>query len=112
MIFGLMFIPFSVNIAMLLGVLAALSIGSGLNNPTVLSLISLNSSPEEQGGILGINQSLGSLARVLGPLWGGFTFETFGHQYPFVTGGAFMVIAFLMSLRLLGKNSRAKSPAM
>ena len=50
-------------------VLALLAIGSGLNRPPVFGMISLNSSPHEQGANLGVAQSFGSLARILGPIF-------------------------------------------
>ena len=45
-----------------------LAVCSGLSQPTISSLISRNSPRELQGGIFGITQSLGALARCLGPI--------------------------------------------
>ena len=75
--------------------------GHGSTNPSISSLISQAASSEDQGGILGVAQSLASLARILGPIWGGFTFDAFGFQYPYLTGGLFMAIAFSLSLLAL-----------
>jgi MFS family permease len=53
----------------LLLVAAAVEVtGFSLMNPSLQSLISRRSDPAKQGGILGVAQSTGSLARVLGPL--------------------------------------------
>jgi MFS transporter, DHA1 family, tetracycline resistance protein len=67
-----------------------LSLGTGILQPTLLSLISEVTSEAEQGITLGVNQSLSALARMLGPLWGGFAFEFLGYPFPFLTGSVFM----------------------
>ncbi len=67
-----------------------LSFGTGLLQPTLLSLISEVASDAEQGITLGVNQSLSALARMFGPLWGGFTFQYLGYPFPFLTGAVFM----------------------
>jgi DHA1 family tetracycline resistance protein-like MFS transporter len=102
-IFGLALIPLSLSLPILLIILAILGFGSGLNNPMILGLISTNVSRDEQGSVLGINQSLGSLARFLGPLWGTFIYK-FGYAFPFLSGGFFMLLITLFSLRFLKKN--------
>lgn len=66
---GLAGLPFARNLPEILTILALLAIGSGLNRPPVFGLISLKSSPHEQGANLGVAQSFGSLARILGPIF-------------------------------------------
>jgi multidrug resistance protein len=109
MAIGLGTIPFSHhNLIFLLLSLLLLSLGNGLNQPMTLSLISKFTDPDEQGGILGINQSLSSLARFLGPSWGGLVYEKVGFHAPFLTGGIFMILGTLLSFKLLhDKFSRA-----
>ncbi len=70
-------IPYAGNFLGLAIVSILLSYGTGTFQPTVLSLISEVASDADQGITLGLNQSLASFARVLGPLWGGFTFRVF-----------------------------------
>ncbi len=53
--------------AMLAGV-ALLVVGFAFVSPSLQSLISLRTSEQQQGGVLGINQSAASLARIFGPL--------------------------------------------
>ncbi len=91
-IFGLGLIGYSTNLIFLLFVIVILSVGNGLNNTVSISMLSQSVGKEEQGTILGINQSLGSLARFLGPVWGGFVYQFLGYKYPFITGGLFMLI--------------------
>ena len=44
--------------------------GFAFMTPSLNSLISRRSDPARQGGILGLNQSISALARILGPLAG------------------------------------------
>lgn len=102
MAIGLGTIPFSShNLFLLLLSLFLTGLGNGLNMPMTLSLVSKYTDRDEQGGILGINQSLSSLARFLGPSWGGFVYERIGYAAPFMTGGIFMILGTLLSFRLL-----------
>lgn len=103
-IFGLGLIGFSTNLIFLLFVIVILSLGNGLNNTVSISMLSQSIGKEEQGTILGINQSLGSLARFLGPVWGGFVYQFMGYKYPFLTGGFFMLIITLYSYSVIKKK--------
>lgn len=84
--------------------LGLIAFSLGLNNPSVTSLISKNALRDEQGGILGINQSFSSLGRVIGPLWAGFFFDRIGVGVPFFTAGLLILVACVLSLRLYGKK--------
>ncbi len=97
MIFGLGLLPYSPNVKVLMLVLVLLAFGNGMANPTMSSLISQMAGPADQGSVLGVAQSTASLARILGPVWGGFTFDAFGLQYPYLSGGFFMAVAFALS---------------
>lgn len=104
LIFGLGLIPYGATFLGLSIVMVVLSLGTGILQPTLLSMVSKYSPEQEQGAILGLNQSLSAFARVLGPLWGGFAFDYLGYQFPFLTGGAFMVLTFIFCIYLF--NSR------
>jgi len=91
MMLGLALIPYGINFAGLAVVVSLLSFGGGILQPTILSMISTIAPDTEQGITLGTNQSMSSLARVLGPFWGGFAFQYLGYQWPFLTGGIFLV---------------------
>lgn len=106
---GLFFIPFSTNVWMLLAVLTILAFGNGLNNAMALGLISQNVSRQDQGGVLGINQSLSSLARFLGPLWGGFIYDRFDYHYPFISGAIFMTVITIIAVIVLRNKLINKS---
>lgn len=92
---GLGMLPYGGNFLGVALVATVLSFGTGILQPTILSLVSKYAPDEGQGAILGLNQSLASLARVLGPLWGGFAFDYLGYQFPFLTGAAFTFMALI-----------------
>ncbi len=96
---GLALIPFSVSTFTLLVILAVLSLGTGLVTPSCLGMISRHADPSQQGGVLGVNQALGALGRVLGPIWGAFVFDAAGTSWPFLTGGIVMSVVVLIVWR-------------
>lgn len=98
MFIGLFFIPFGQNFLGVIIIISILSIGTGILQPLILSMISKYSDISQQGSILGVNQSFSALARVLGPLWGGFSYEYLGYKAPFLTGATFTFIIFLIVL--------------
>jgi MFS family permease len=90
-VFGLGLIGFSPTTIILMTVIAVLAVGNGLSNTVSVSLLSQHVSKDKQGTVLGVNQSLGSLARFFGPVWGGMVYQWVGYRYPFVTGGLIML---------------------
>ena len=54
---------------------ALLAVGMGFNSPSLSSMVSRLTDPDDQGGMLGLASSLASLGRVVGPAWGGFLFD-------------------------------------
>lgn len=94
---GLALMPSAVTIPGLLVACTILSVGQGFNTPSVSSLISRISSADDQGGILGVSQSVSSLARILGPFIGGAVFDRFGPKAPFLGASGVMVVAFLVA---------------
>ena len=69
---SLAFIPYcthDIGLAYLMIMLALFAISSSLYRAPTFGLISLNASAEEQGEVMGVTQSVGSLARIIGPLF-------------------------------------------
>ena len=104
MMAGLGLIPYGGSFTGLAIVCVILSIGTGILQPTILSLISKVTPDNEQGVTLGLNQSLSAFGRVLGPLWGGFAYQYLGYQFPFLTGAAFTFLIFMISVSYLSKK--------
>ncbi|MDD2764844.1 MAG: MFS transporter [Opitutaceae bacterium] len=80
--------------------LVALSLGSGFTNATISALISLYSGAGEQGQVLGVFRSLGSLARAVGPIGGGLFYWWLGSQFLYALGGALLLAPLALGLRL------------
>jgi len=94
--FGL--VAFAPNIRGLVAMATVLAVGAGLSSPSLTSLISQMGAADAQGGLLGVGQSLSSLAMIVGPAWGGFTFDHFGIQIPYLSSGALMAAACAICL--------------
>lgn len=106
-IFGLSLIGFSPTAVLLVCFIFLLAIGNGMSNTVTISLLSQNIGREEQGTILGINQSLSAFARFLGPVCGGFVYEYLGYKYPFVIGGIFMSLVTIYSFNVMKERKLA-----
>jgi multidrug resistance protein len=81
-----------------------LALGNGLTNPALSSLISRVARADERGSTLGVSQSASSVARILAPLWAGWSFQHIGMSIPFATGALIMAIAVLIALSLPGEQ--------
>ena len=107
---GLLLVPWAQHwsvYVLLTGVVAA---GVAIAFPLIPSLVSKRTPPQEQGSVLGVAQSLGSLARVPGPLVAGFLFDQVSPASPFLVGAALMAIGFgatLVVYRERGRSSAA-----
>jgi multidrug resistance protein len=101
---GLLMIPATTSVAALLVASGVMAVGMGFNNPSLMSLISRYSAAEDQGGVLGLTQSLNSLARIVGPMWGGFAFDHLGIGMPYITSAAVMGLAALLAVHALWRS--------
>jgi hypothetical protein len=79
--------------------------GSSLVNPASTGLISLYASAAEQGRVLGVFRSLGSLSRAFTPLLAGIVFWAWGSLSVFVIGAILAGTALLLG-RSLPKPSK------
>lgn len=102
---GLAGLPYAKSLPDILIVLALLAIGSGLNRPPVFGLISLNSSPDEQGANLGVTQSFGALARILGPIFAGGLFFVHPALPYLICGGIALLTALVAWSSLCRKGT-------
>lgn len=109
---GLLLLPLSGSLALMLVALGALSAGDGAVTPTTSALLSLAAPADAQGETLGVAQGAGALGRILGPLAAGALFSV-GVGVPFVAGGVLALLAALLATGKLptrdlsGKAARA-----
>ena len=86
-----------------------LTFGNGLLMPSINALVSINTGATDQGKTLGALQSLGSLARALGPILSTFLYGIF-IPLPYIVGGGLMVIAFFIALKLTKQIKNEDKP--
>jgi MFS family permease len=72
----------------------------GMTQPSISSLVSRRAGAHEQGSVLGLTQSIGSFARIVGPAVAGVLFAELGRDAPFLVGAVIVGIALAMALRL------------
>jgi MFS family permease len=97
---GLLGVGFAPSEGMLYAGVAALAFGGGLINPANTGLISLYAGPEEQGRVLGIYRSLGSLARAVTPICAGVLYWTAGAPTLYAAAAALALAACAATFRL------------
>ena len=86
----------------------AVAFGTGLCNPSMTSLLSRSVPDDRQGGVLGLNQSIASLGRVLGPLVSGAMFQYYA-KLPLLFSGGVILLAIFATLSM--KQPDAPKPA-
>lgn len=97
---GLLTIGFATGVGFLLVGLALLALGFGGSLPSMTSLLSRVAPPQLQGSVLGVGQSVGSLARIVGPLLAGILFDFSGIAWPYFGGAVVAAAAFMVALSL------------
>lgn len=88
---ALALIPFATPWAAQLLCVGLLGLGSGLGQPSMGSLVSRHAPRDMQGGIFGVTQSLGAMARILGPLCGNALFDVRPYL-PYLVAGAVTLV--------------------
>lgn len=88
---------------MLFSVLPVTVLGFSAMTPSLQALLSLRTPDTEQGGILGLGQSVSAMARILGP-WLGMTIFERGTTLPYFCGAGVMLLGLVCV-------STLKSPA-
>ena len=96
--FGLGLIGWSDSIILLAIAVTVLGLGSGLASPALTGAISQLCSETEQGIVMGANQSLAAMARIVGPALGGWLYRDLGWSSPFFVGGVFALFALALIL--------------
>ena len=104
---GFVALPFTSDVGTMIGASILVAIGNSLMMPTLSAISSRSAESAWQGRALGVMQSAGSLARWIGPTVAGALLmldlasgkEAYART-PFLVAAGFMVLAFVLSLRL------------
>ncbi|MCA9088594.1 MAG: MFS transporter [Planctomycetaceae bacterium] len=94
------------SLALLMAVVPLTVIGFSFANPSFQALLSLNSAADEQGGTLGIGQSVSALARIAGPVIG-LSLKDLHISAPYWVAAGIMTLAWAMTWSL---KSRLQAP--
>lgn len=87
------------------------SIGGGILQPSINSLITKRIRKDEVGGMLGISSAFLSAANAVAPLIGGAIFQVLGSSAPFFFGGLLMAALWLFALRSLKPGREEQAPS-
>jgi len=88
-------------------VLLALTVfGQALALPNISALISRTAPPDRQGAMLGLNMSIGALARALGPIAGGALFSIVGADTPLYAAALVVAPTILLAWQAEGAARR------
>jgi DHA1 family tetracycline resistance protein-like MFS transporter len=108
---GMFFMPLYPSLVVFFGSITLISSGIGILNTVLPSFLSKRTPSDEQGGMLGVAQSVGSIARIPGPLFGGFVSQFAGLNVAFFISAALVLICFFVGFRLF-RDHRPKSKEM
>ena len=104
---GLVMLGMATTTPTLLAGLVFVGVGYGVAIPSVLALLSRATDSGTQGAVLGLGQSVGSLARVLGPAMAGRLFEV-RLALPYLAGAALILVAAGFVARLVQPEDPAR----
>ncbi|MBW3629564.1 MAG: MFS transporter [Gemmatimonadetes bacterium] len=104
---GLATIPLTYDYIPLAAAVALLPLGTAFTFPCISSLLSRVIQRHERGLYMGVQQTFGGIARVIGPLWAGWAYDNLGMGVPFWTA-ALMVLGTLLLGADLEEYTRPK----
>ena len=94
---GVVGMPLARNLWMLGIAVALIPLGTAFTFPCVTALLSRVISPRERGLYMGMQQTYGGVARIIAPLFFGWSFDTLGVSSPYFFASAFIVATLLLS---------------
>jgi len=100
MALGMLFMPLFPSIVVFFASITLISSGIGTLNTVLPSFISKRTPADEQGGMLGVAQSVGSIARIPGPLVGGLVAEFAGLNVAFILSAVIVMFAFVLGFKV------------
>jgi DHA1 family tetracycline resistance protein-like MFS transporter len=99
--FSLLLIAYSGSIFSLYVAMTFLAFGNGIAGPVIMGLTSKLTPDHEQGNVAGMNQSVGSMARLVGPVAGTFLYSTLTVRSPYLIATAILGITAFFAFRKL-----------
>jgi predicted MFS family arabinose efflux permease len=93
---GLATLPLARGYASLAIAVALIPLGTAFTFPCVTSMLSRVISSRERGLYMGVQQTFGGLARVIVPLWAGFSYDHLGKTVPMFTSAALVFATIVL----------------
>lgn len=103
LVLGYLGVGLATEISFLAIAVTLIGIGNGFANPALTATLSLLSEKTEQGGSMGVNQSLAALGRILGPATGGLIYRQLGPSFPFYVACGLVALSLWIGLRVRTK---------
>jgi len=97
---GVVGMPLSRNLWMLGIAVALIPLGTAFTFPCVTALLSRVISPRERGLYMGMQQTYGGVARIIAPLFFGWSFDRLGVSSPYFFSSAFIVATIFLGFGL------------
>lgn len=110
---GLATIPLTHSYVPLALAVGLIPLGTAFTFPCITSLLSRVIENHERGLYMGVQQTFGGIARVIGPLWAGWAYDHLGVGVPFWTGAVLVLGTLLLGAGLneYGKPERVATAA-
>jgi len=88
---GVAGMPLAKNLWMLAIAVALIPLGTAFTFPCVTALLSRVIAPRERGLYMGMQQTYGGVARIIAPLFFGWSFDSLGVSSPYFFSAAFIL---------------------
>lgn len=89
--------------------LAPFAISRAITDPSLQSLVTRFGSARTQGRLLGLYQSVLSLATIVGPIWAGWVFQNISPSATYMVSGGLLVLSIPLAAILLREKMPAKA---
>jgi MFS family permease len=100
MALGFILITFGLGLWTLIVAITLLGFGYSISGPMIVGWLSKRTADNEQGGTAGLNQSMTSIARLVGPVFGTSMYQHLGFKSPYyVASGILLITAMFQLLR-------------
>lgn len=107
---GLIALPYAPPAAWMMVAFSVIAIGQSIANPSLQSLISRGTRADEQGFVLGTNQSLSALGRVVGPAMAGPIYQYVSPKAPFLTSATLLAGGVLLAVAAVRQHGKGAAP--
>ena len=97
---GVLGMPLAQNLWMLAIAVALIPLGTAFTFPCVTALLSRVIVPRERGLYMGMQQTYGGVARIIAPLFFGWSFDTLGVRSPYFFSAAFIFATIFLGFGL------------